>query len=140
VPERYREERGISSKVVSVDSARRNTHTQERAGVSNGPYRTRTNPAGEAQTKKITQGGTECAPFENKSEQFAQLLQAFQALTPDERNALLKALGGAVESLQPANVDRWGKPPLYVSRLETFYPCDEMTKVVTRTVPSCRPP
>jgi DNA-directed RNA polymerase specialized sigma24 family protein len=58
-----------------------------------GPYRTRTNPAGEAQTKKITQGGTECAPVENKSEQFAQLLQAFNALTPDERSALLEALG-----------------------------------------------
>ena len=63
-------------------------------GLSNGPYRTRTNPAGEAQTKKITQGGTECAPVENKSEQFAQLLQAFNALTPDERSALLEALGG----------------------------------------------
>ena len=40
-----------------------------------------------------TQGGPKCAPFENKSEQFAQLLQAFQALTQDERNALLQALG-----------------------------------------------
>ncbi len=38
------------------------------------------------------QGGPKCAPFENKSEQFAQLLQAFQALTPEERNALLQAL------------------------------------------------
>ena len=60
-----------------------------------------------------TQGGPKCAPFENKGEQFAQLLQAFQALTPDERNALLQALGGAVESLQPANVDRRGKPPIH---------------------------
>ena len=60
-----------------------------------------------------TQGGAKCAPFENKSEQFAQLLQAFQALTPDERNALLQALGGAVESLQPANVDRRGKPLIH---------------------------
>ena len=33
---------GFDDKVVSVDSARRNTHTQERAGVSDGPYRTRT--------------------------------------------------------------------------------------------------
>ena len=41
-----------------------------------------------------TQGGAKCAPFENKSEQVAQLLQAFQALTQDERNALLQALGG----------------------------------------------
>ena len=40
------------------------------------------------------QGGAKCAPFENKSEQVAQLLQAFQALTQDERNALLQALGG----------------------------------------------
>jgi hypothetical protein len=41
-----------------------------------------------------TQGGAKCAPFENKSERVAQLLQAFQALTQDERNALLQALGG----------------------------------------------
>jgi len=40
------------------------------------------------------QGGAKCAPFENKSEQVAQLLQAFQELTQDERNALLQALGG----------------------------------------------
>jgi hypothetical protein len=45
------------------------------------------------------------APVENKSKQFAQLLQAinafqaFKALTQDERSALLKALGG-VKSLQ----------------------------------------
>ena len=33
---------GSDDKVVSVDSARRNTHTQERAGVSNARERTRT--------------------------------------------------------------------------------------------------
>jgi hypothetical protein len=38
------------------------------------------------------QGGAKCAPFENKSEQFAQLLQAFQALTPEARKALLHVL------------------------------------------------
>ena len=42
------------------------------------------------------QGGPKCAPFETKSEQVAQLLQAFQALTPEARKALLKALGGGV--------------------------------------------
>jgi len=55
-------------------------------------YRARTNPAGEVKTKKSTQGGAKCAPVENTSEQFAQLLQAFNALTPDERNALLQVL------------------------------------------------
>jgi DNA-directed RNA polymerase specialized sigma24 family protein len=65
-----------------------------------GRDRIRTNPTGEVETKKTTQGGTECAPVENKSEQFSQLLQAFNALTPDERSALLEALGGAVKSLQ----------------------------------------
>jgi len=44
--------------------------------------------------KTHTQGGAKSAPVENKIKQFAQLLQAFNALTPDERNALLKALGG----------------------------------------------
>ena len=39
-----------------------------------------------------TQGGAKCAPFENKSEQVAQLLQAFQALTPEARKALLHVL------------------------------------------------
>ena len=33
---------GSDDKVVSVDSARRNTHTQERAGVSDARERTRT--------------------------------------------------------------------------------------------------
>ena len=64
-----------------------------------------------------TQGGAKCAPFENKSEQVAQLLQAFQALTQDERNALLQALGGAVKSLQGEDVDRRGEPRLSESEL-----------------------
>ncbi len=51
--------------------------------------------------KTEEEGVAKCAPVENKIKQFAQLLQAFNALTPDERSALLKALGGgAVESLQ----------------------------------------
>jgi hypothetical protein len=46
-------------------------------------------------TKKTTthtQGGAKSAPFEIKSEQFAQLLQVFKALTQNERNMLLQAL------------------------------------------------
>jgi len=43
-----------------------------------------------------SRGGAKCAPLENKTEQVAQLLQALEALTPDERNALLQALGGGV--------------------------------------------
>jgi hypothetical protein len=35
------------------------------------------------------QSGAECGALSNKGK---QLLQAFQALTPDERNALLQAL------------------------------------------------
>ena len=40
------------------------------------------------------QDGAKCAPVADESEQVAQLLQAFQALTPEARKALLKALGG----------------------------------------------
>ena len=40
-----------------------------------------------------TQGGPKCAPFENKTEQVAQIVQALEALTPEARNALLQALG-----------------------------------------------
>jgi hypothetical protein len=42
--------------------------------------------------KTEEEGGAKCAPLQDKSEQFTQLLQAFQALTQDERNALLQAL------------------------------------------------
>ena len=63
-----------------------------------------------------TQGGPKCAPFENKTEQIAQIVQALEALTPEARNALLHALeqGGAVGFLQGENVDRRGEPPLHV--------------------------
>jgi len=90
-----------------------------------GPEWTRTNPTGEVETKKTTKGGTECAPVADESEQFAQLLQAFQALTPEARNALLHALeqGGAVKSLQGEDVDRRGEPRLRVSELNTFLLC-----------------
>ena len=40
------------------------------------------------------QGGAKCAPVADESEQVAQLLQALEALTPEARKALLKALGG----------------------------------------------
>ncbi len=40
-----------------------------------------------------TQGGPKCAPFENKSEQIAQIVQALEALTPEARDRLLQALG-----------------------------------------------
>jgi hypothetical protein len=40
-----------------------------------------------------TQGGPQSAPFENKSEQVAQIVQALEALTPEARDTLLQALG-----------------------------------------------
>ena len=62
-----------------------------------------------------TQGGPKCAPFENKTEQVAQIVQALEALTSGELNELLQALeqGGAVEYLQGENVDRRCEPPLH---------------------------
>ena len=51
-----------------------------------------------------TRGGPQSAPFENKSEQVAQIVQALEALTPEARDTLLQALGlggGRVKSLQP---------------------------------------
>ena len=106
---RYREERGISSKVVSVERASRNTHLHEQVGASEWAIQDSKlldqNHVADIENKENdnthTQGGAKSAPSENKREQFVQLLQAFNALTPDERSALLKALGGgAVESLQ----------------------------------------
>jgi catalase len=105
------------SESVTADGAMRNTHMHKQGGVtrwarqdSNLTSENTPNDIENAEnndssiecvaTKKTTQGGTECAPVENKSEQFSQLLQAFNALTPDERSALLEALGGAVKSLQ----------------------------------------
>jgi len=54
----------------------------------------------------VTEGGPQCAPFENKSEQIAQIVQA---LTPEARNTLLQALGqgeggGQNRYLQP---EKW---------------------------------
>ncbi|MFT5205391.1 MAG: hypothetical protein ACI9GC_000685 [Phycisphaerales bacterium] len=39
------------------------------------------------------QGGAKSAPFENKTEQVAQNVQALEALTPEARDTLLQALG-----------------------------------------------
>jgi DNA-directed RNA polymerase specialized sigma24 family protein len=54
------------------------------------------NPASDIENKENAkteeEGGAKCAPLQDKSEQFTQLLQALKALTQDERSALLQAL------------------------------------------------
>ena len=87
---------------VTAERAMRNTHMHQQVGAKKWAIQdsnlNREKPASDIENKENdnthTQGGAKCAPLQDKSEQFAQLLQAFQALTPDERNALLKALGG----------------------------------------------
>ena len=77
---------GSDDKVVSVGSARRNTHTQERAGVLDARERTRTSPTCEVKTKKSTQGGAECAP------QLDQLLQLWDQMSPMQRDAVVNLM------------------------------------------------
>ncbi len=87
---------------VTADSASRNTHLHQQVGVSKWAIQDSKlldqNHVADIENKENdnthTQGGAKYAPVENKRKQFAQLLQAFNALTPDERSALLKALGG----------------------------------------------
>jgi len=99
--ERYQEERGFSSKVVSGDGAERYNPLHEQEVVSKwaevDSKQHDPNRVGDIENKENdltdNQGGAKCAPFENKSEQIAQIVQALEALTPEARDTLLQALG-----------------------------------------------
>ena len=85
---------------VTVDSAMRNTHLHKQVGVTRWARQDSNlceeNPAGSSDNQENgdtqTEGASKSTSLSNDAEQIAQIVQAFQALTPEARNTLLQAL------------------------------------------------